>query len=71
MDNILIKFVVDAKLSVLVNTLGDGIRLCKGSHGLAWGVTSSQRKFNAQRANCKVAGEGYINISKFAPWKVD
>ena len=44
MDNILIKFVVDAKLSVIVNTLGGGIRFCKGSHGLAWGVTCSQRK---------------------------
>lgn len=57
MDNILIKFVVYAKLSVIVNTLGGGIRLCKGSHGLAWGVTCSQRKkIHAQRTNCTVAG---------------
>lgn len=55
MDNILIKFVVDAKLSVTVNTLGDGIRLRRGSHRLAWGISSSQKKFNAHRGNCTVA----------------
>lgn len=55
MDNILIKFEVEAKLGVIVNTLGDGIRLCRGSHGLAWGITSSQRKWNTQRTNRTVA----------------
>lgn len=35
MDNILIKFVVDAKLRIIVNALGGKIRICKASHWLA------------------------------------
>lgn len=45
MDNILIKFVVDAKLRIIVNTLGGSIRIWKAGYCLAQWVTSSQNKF--------------------------
>lgn len=35
MDNIPIKFVLDAKLRIIVNALGGRISICKASHWLA------------------------------------
>lgn len=49
MDNILIKFVVDAKPRVAGSTWGDRTRIWKASRRLTWWATRGQNRFNLDK----------------------